>query len=78
MPNLKRLKFFDKDEIEWNDNPPKLEEFYQKLLSLKSTNKALHETGNINALPTEISDSVFAFLRYTNNSKVLIVLKLSK
>ncbi len=77
LPNLKRLKFFDKDEIEWNNQQPALENFYKKLLWLKATNAALHETGNINVLPTELNDYVFAFLRCTANSKVLVVLNLS-
>jgi len=77
LPNLKRLKFFDKNEIEWNDHQPALENFYRKLLTLKSSNAALHETGNINVLPTEFNESIFAFLRYTANNKVLVILNLS-
>ena len=66
LPNLKRLKFFDKDFIEWNNNQPELEDFYKRLLTLKSSNKALHETGNINVLPTEFNERIFAFLRFTS------------
>ena len=77
LPNLKRLKFFDKDAIEWSNKQPSLENFYKKLVTLKSCNAALHETGNINALPTEFNDNVFAFLRCTGNYKVLVILNLS-
>jgi glycosidase len=77
LPNLKRLKFFDKDFIEWDNKPLQMEPFYKKLLSLKSNSAALHQTGNINALPTELNDQIFAFLRTTDTNKVLVVLNLS-
>jgi glycosidase len=77
LPNLKRLKFFEKDEIEWSSHPAQLENFYSSLLTLKSTNTALHETGNINVLPTDFNDCIFAFLRYTATNKVLVVLNFS-
>lgn len=76
LPNLKRLKFFEKDCIDWN-HPIKLENYYKKLLNLKSTNTALHATGNINVLPTDHNDSIFAFLRYTDHNRVLVILNLS-
>jgi glycosidase len=77
LPNLKRLKFFEKDVIQWNNQQPLLEIFYQKLSTLKSTNAALHETGNINVLPTEFGENVFAFLRCTGASKVLVIINFS-
>ena len=77
LPNLKRLKFFEKDCIDWNKKQPELENFYKQLLLLKSTHPALHQTGNMNVLPSELNDSIFAFLRYTNNNKVLVILNLS-
>lgn len=77
LPNLKRLKFFDKDFIEWGNQQPSLENFYKKLLTLKSTNAALHEAGNIHVLPAEFSENIFAFLRCTTNNKVLAILNLS-
>ena len=76
LPNLKRLKFFDKDVIQWNQQPL-LETFYQKLLTLKSTNAALHQAKNINVLTPEFSEDIFAFLRYTNESKVLVIINFS-
>jgi glycosidase len=77
LPNLKRLKFFDKDCIEWDNKPLQMEPFYKKLLELKSNNTALHQTGNINVLPTELNDQIFAFLRTIGTNKVLVVLNLS-
>ena len=40
LPNKKRLKFFEKDSIDWSGNI-ELHDFYKTLLTLKSTNKAL-------------------------------------
>ncbi|MEP6682037.1 MAG: alpha-amylase family glycosyl hydrolase [Parafilimonas sp.] len=77
LPNLKRLKFFEKDVIEWNNQQPLLENFYQRLSMLRSKNAALHQTGNINVLPTEFGENVFAFLRCTDASKVLVIINFS-
>ena len=77
MPNTKRLKFFDKDFIEWNDKEPLLQNFYQRLLNLKTTNSALHKTGNIEMLPTDYNDNIFAFTRMNGNNKVVVILNLS-
>jgi glycosidase len=78
LPNLKRLKFFDKDQIDWGGNTPKLEEFYHQLLYLKSTNTALHERGNVTVLPTASDDKVFVFLRQSSNSSVLAIFNFSR
>ena len=40
LPNLKRLKFFDKDPIEWNGKY-ELHDFYRTLLQLRKRNPAL-------------------------------------
>lgn len=77
LPNLKRLKFFDKDEIEWTAAEPALQNFYERLLNLRTNNKALHTTSNVILLPTDYNDFVFAFLRTNGSNKVLVVLNLS-
>jgi glycosidase len=77
LPNLKRLKFFDKDEIEWTDKEPALQDFYQRLANLKATNSALHISANIEVLSTDYNENIFAFLRTNGNDKVLVVLNLS-
>jgi glycosidase len=77
LPNLKRLKFFDKDEIEWTDKEPALEDFYRQLTNLKATNSALHISGNIEVLSTDYNENIFAFLRTNGNDKVLVILNLS-
>lgn len=77
LPNLKRLKFFDKDEIEWTDKEPALQNFYQRLTNLRSTNTALHDTSGIEVLSTDYNENIFAFLRTNGNDKVLVILNLS-
>jgi glycosidase len=77
LPNLKRLKFFDKDEIEWTDKEPALQDFYARLINLKSTNTALHVSNNIEVLSTDYNENIFAFLRTKGNDKVLVILNLS-
>ena len=65
LPNKKRLKFFEKDEIEWKENL-NLHDFYKTLLTLHSTNKSLR-AGDPEVLTQIISHpddhQVFAYLR---------------
>jgi hypothetical protein len=37
----------------------------------------LHKEGNINVIPTEFNESIFAFLRFSGTSKVLAILNFS-
>lgn len=81
LPNKKRLKFFDKDFIEWNGHFA-LHDFFKKLLELRKNNPAL-KTGDVNVvtyrLHTDANHFVFAFLRKhkQTNNEVLVVLNLS-
>ncbi|MDE3181903.1 MAG: 1,4-alpha-glucan branching protein [Bacteroidota bacterium] len=76
LPNKKRLKFFDKDQIDWNGKF-ELHDFYKTLLTLKSTNKALR-AGDPEVLTQIISHpedhQVFAYLRKYKSSQVLVIL----
>lgn len=76
LPNHKRLKFFDKDEIHWNDKIA-LHDFYKSLLELKSNNKALHDSAKVLELSTGHDDKVFAYLLVKDSHKVLVLLNLS-
>ncbi|MFC4232450.1 alpha-amylase family glycosyl hydrolase [Parasediminibacterium paludis] len=72
-PNLKRLAFFNKDQIDWQAQPL-LHAFYKTLLALHKTNAiAQGETFN---LPTN-HDKVMAFLRHYEGEVVLILLNFS-
>ncbi len=73
----RRLKFFDKDSIDWGTYP--LTEFYHKLISLKHRNRALwngDEGGKIQRIKTKRDTSVFAFVREKENDQVFVVCNL--
>jgi glycosidase len=74
LPNNKRLQFFDKDEIVWNENElPTLHQFYKLLIALHKT-KAVAE-GEIFNLPAD--NNCMAYFRRKNDNIVLVLLNLS-
>jgi len=79
LPNKTRLKFFDKDSIEWTGNY-ELHDFYKALLEIHSSNPALR-AGDIDVktyrIQTSNDDNIFAFLRSNGKYEVLIFLNLS-
>lgn len=77
MPNKKRLRFFEKDPIEWNGQYM-LHDFYKKLLMLRKTNNALKagEAALTHRLLTN-HHSVYAFLRKNGANEILVMLNLS-
>ncbi len=73
----KRLRFFEKDTIEWNTDP--LREIYTILNRLKLKNEALWNGSagaDMKFIKTN-NDDVLAFVRGKNKSKVLAVFNLS-
>jgi len=79
MPNYKRLKFFDKDPIEWTGRY-ELHDFYKKLLQLRKWHPALRAGDPAVAtirLLTDASHYVFAFLRKHADGEVMVMLNLS-
>lgn len=79
LPNLKRLKFFEKDEIAWTGKD-QLHDFYKALLNLHSNNPALY-AGDAKSvtqrLKTTDDHHVFAYLRRKGNHEVIVILNLS-
>ena len=79
LPNKKRLKFFDKDPIEWNGNY-ELHDFYKTLLTLHKNNPACGG-GDLKIatikLHTTHDSKVLAYLRKKNGNEVLVLLNLS-
>ena len=79
LPNLKRLKFFDKDAIEWNGVYTS-EDFYRKLLTLRAEHPAL-ASGNGTAEPVmldfEQDGHILGYIRKSGSSAVLVLLNLS-
>ena len=75
----RRLKFFDKDEIEWDFTSP-LIGFYTTLNNLKTGNQSLWngEYGaGLKRVNTSDDNSVFAFVREKNGNKVFTIVNLS-
>jgi len=74
----KRLKFFEKDPIEWKDHP--FFGLYQKLNQLKKENPALWNPGfggTYTRLATQADKQVLAFKRELGTNSVIAVLNLS-
>ncbi|MFO7616633.1 MAG: alpha-amylase family glycosyl hydrolase [Bacteroidales bacterium] len=74
----KRLEFFEKDEIEWNNHP--FRDLYNDLNQLKKQNPALWNPGfggDFTRIPTNSDSQALAFVRELNNNQVVAVLNLS-
>ncbi|SNR39527.1 Maltogenic Amylase, C-terminal domain [Hymenobacter mucosus] len=72
----KRLAFFDKDTIDWQNYP--LQGFYTRLLHLKKRHSALHNgvlESRFYRLPS--SPSVYAFVRQHGTAAVLVAINIS-
>ncbi len=79
LPNTKRLKFFEKDVIEWK-TPCALHEFYKTLLDLRKKNPALRSGDpavSTIMLSNNAKQQVMSFLRRYQGNEVLVVLNLS-
>ena len=80
LPNTKRLKFFDKDVIEW-DGKYELHEFYKILLTLKKNNPALRAADaavTTYLLETTADKSILVFLRKNGSNEVLVFINFSQ
>jgi glycosidase len=79
LPNLKRIKFFDKDTIHWTGTYA-MADFYKTLLKLHSENPALR-AGDPSVQTFRVKTSndkqVFAYLRKHGTREVLVVLNLT-
>jgi glycosidase len=79
MPNFKRLKFFDKDPIEWTGRY-ELSDFYKALLSLRKRNAALRagsQAGMTRRIYTGEDDRCFGYVRSGGEDEVAVVLNFS-
>lgn len=78
LPNNKRLKFFDKDLIEWTDKP-ELHGFYQALFKVRKQNPAVANAKNAQLvfIPTHADQYIICFLRRYAGREVLVMLNLS-
>ena len=79
LPNNKRLLFFDKDEIKW-EQQCKVHNFYKTLLHLRKTNGALRaadDTVLTYKLQTNNDNRILAFIRKNSDDEILVILNLS-
>jgi glycosidase len=74
LPNKKRLLFFDKDQIEWDQNPA-LHDFYRTLIQMRKQYPAITQGATFN-LPVS-SNGAMAFLRYDAQDILLVGLNLT-
>ena len=75
----KRLRFFDKDTIDWSNLDKAA--FYSKLINLKHHNHALWNGtagGDLVPLSKGVNDHVFAFTRQKDDNSVVVIMNLSK
>lgn len=75
LPNYKRLAFFDKDIIEWDNTLPRLHAFYKTLAHARKNYAALTLGATFN-LPSD--GGVMAFIRHDTSGLALVVLNVSK
>lgn len=76
LPNKKRLKFFDKDIIQWKKHC-ELHEFYRTLLHLHHNNPALNAKSELFQLHTNCEACVLAYFRKKDEHEVIVFLNLS-
>ena len=79
LPNSNRLRFFEKDPIQWTGNL-ELHDFYKTLLHLHSHHPALSAADkNVGTyrVSTSDNDQVFSYLRKSGPNEVLVILNLS-
>ena len=79
LPNPRRLKFFEKDIIEWTVDFG-MHEFYKTLLHLRRNHPALR-AGDIevktNRVPTSDNEHLFCYMRENGERQLLVILNLS-
>ncbi len=74
----KRLKFFEKDTIDWSNL--EMQDFYTKLIKLKNENSALWngEAGSpAYFINTSNPEQIFTFKRKKDNNTILVIMNLS-
>jgi alpha-amylase len=76
LSNKKRLKFFDKDVIEWKKHL-ELHEFYRTLLHLQHNNPALNVKSDLFQLHTNCDANILSYVRKKDDHEVIVMLNLS-
>lgn len=74
-PNMRRLKFFTKDPIEWKKYANA--GFYKTLLNLRRSNVALAADASYKRLATSNDNALFAYARQKNGRKIVVLINFS-
>jgi glycosidase len=77
--NDKRLRFFEKDTLQWDKLP--YAAFYTRLNHLKTKNAVLEngkEGGKLIPLSKGVNDNIFAFYRQKGDKQLVVILNLSR
>lgn len=80
LPNLKRLEFFDKDQIKWNDHP-NLHSFYKKLFSFRKSNMAFGvppDEQHCYTVSNSVDHHILSFIRKAGDYEALILINFSE
>ena len=77
LPNMRRLKFFDKDEISWK-NENELSELYKKLFALRKKSADLYSEGTVTFLENEISENILAFKLSSGDREIFVLLNMNE
>ncbi len=77
LPNYKRLKFFDKDYIEWTEDKPALHDFYKTLFTLRKHCNVFHCGADLLPLETGHNDKIIAFICKDGSDKALMLFNFS-
>ena len=79
IPNIERLKFFDKDPIQWT-NKNLMHDFYRILMELRKRNPALEPVGpksQLSFIKTDVEQFVLGWRRVSGKNEVISLLNLS-
>ena len=76
LPNHKRLQFFEKDIIDWDDEP-QLHEFYKTLFELRRTNEALSADASLEILAVNAVEKYLVYKRRNEESSIIVALNFS-
>ncbi|MEO6404327.1 MAG: alpha-amylase family glycosyl hydrolase [Ferruginibacter sp.] len=75
IPNTKRLKFFDKDWLEWPDGPA-LHNFFSTLIEVRLFNPAF--PGEINFIEEHAEENILAFKKRNGDNDLIVLLNLGE
>jgi len=78
LPNKKRLAFFEKDQIEWNEHVPALYDFYKTLFHLRKTNPCFQTTVSYQNICVPNGGDVLAFCLQNGTNQVLALFNFSQ